>query len=62
MVMYYDVVVGIYDNEKCNLRISSEFVFGSFETEKRSKTNQQIYNQKYPFEELAKKSYVMYRS
>ena len=31
--MYYDVVVGIYESEKCTTRIGSELVCGGFETE-----------------------------
>ena len=48
--MYYDVVVSIYDSEKCNTRTDSELVCGGFETEKEAEEyikNNEINEYKY---------------
>lgn len=50
--MYYDVVVSIYENEKCTTRTDSELVCGGFETQKEAEDyirNNEINEYKYTY-------------
>ena len=50
--MYYDVVVSIYESEKCNTRTDSELVCGGFETEEEAEEyvrNNEINEYKYTY-------------
>ena len=52
MDMYYDVVVSIYESEKCNTRTDSELVCGGFETEEEAEEyvrNNEINEYKYTY-------------
>ena len=52
MNMYYDVVVSIYESEKCNTRTDSELVCGGFETEEEAEEyirNNEINEYKYTY-------------
>lgn len=50
--MYYDVVVGIYENEKCNTRTDSELICDGFETKDEAEEyikNNEINEYKYTY-------------
>ena len=52
MNMYYDVVVSIYESEKCNTRTDSELICGGFETEEEAEEyvrNNEINEYKYTY-------------
>lgn len=52
MDMYYDVVVSIYESEKCNTRTDSELICGGFETEDEAEEyirNNEINEYKYTY-------------
>lgn len=52
MFMRYDIVVGIYENEKSNVRTDSELVCSGFETENEAKDyirNNEINEYKYTY-------------